>query len=85
MEVATWVIAIFTIILTFATIAYAIVTFYALKASKQQTEALKDLSAAIREIPITAFSLERRKEIQKKINEEKAKTPTPHQKTLGRK
>ena len=85
MEVATWVIAIFTFILAITTIAYARISYLVYKASKEQTEALRELSAAIREAPVIASSLEHKKELQKKIAEERAKIPTPQQKALGKK
>ncbi len=84
MEIATWVIAIFTIILAFSTIAYACISYLAYKASKEQTKALKDLSAAILEAPNILSSLEHRRDLQKEIAAKRAELPTPQQKMLKR-
>ncbi|MDO9515625.1 MAG: hypothetical protein Q7J01_05945 [Syntrophales bacterium] len=76
MENATWVIAIFTIVLSVATIAYAWISYLSYTASNKQSEALNELSKAIREIGPSIISSQTRKENQKKLAElEKKNNP----------
>ncbi len=82
MENATWVIAIFTIILTFATIAYAGISYLSYKASNKQSEALNELSKAIREIGPSIVSNQTRKELQKELAEMNKKN-NPQRRALG--
>jgi len=82
MEIATWVIAIFTIFLTFATISYAWISYLSYKASNKQSEALNELSKAIREIGPSIISSQTRKENQRKLVEEMKKN-NPQRRALG--
>lgn len=82
MEIATWVIAIFTIILTFATIAYACISYLSYNASNKQSEALNELSKAIREIGPSIVASQSRKEIQRELAEGQKKN-NPQRRALG--
>jgi CHASE3 domain sensor protein len=82
MEIATWVIAIFTIILTIATIAYAWISYLSYNASNKQSEALNELSKAIREIGPSIIANQSMKEIQRELAE-KAKKNNPQRRALG--
>ena len=71
--IATWVLAVFTGILAFATIAYAIVTYKLYKGSKDQVEALKELTNAILQLPSRAKSIQDQEKLadQRKKEQEK--------------
>lgn len=82
MQIATWVIAIFTIILTIATIAYAWISYLSYNASNKQSDALNELSKAIREIGPSIIASQTRKETQKILAEE-VKKNNPQRRALG--
>jgi len=82
MENATWVIAIFTIVLSVATIAYAWISYLSFKASNKQSDALNELSKAMREIGPSTISSKTRKENQRKLEESRKKN-NPQRRALG--
>jgi hypothetical protein len=73
MESATWVIAIFTVLLTLATTAYAWISWLSYQASKKQSEALDELTEAIRHVGPSITSAQSRKEAGIKLAEQKKK------------
>lgn len=82
MEFATWVIAIFTVLLTLATVAYAWVSWLSYQASKKQSEALDELTKAIREIGPSIIATQSLKEAQQKLAERDKKL-SPQRRALG--
>ena len=67
---ATWVLALFTILLFISAFAYTIITYIAYEGSKAQIEALNALTDAVVELPKTEQRLKVMKEIRDKLNEE---------------
>lgn len=71
MIAATWVLAIFTVILAFATIAYAIVTWKLYKGSKDQVEALSKLTNAVLQLPSIAKHIQTQEELAEQRKKER--------------
>jgi hypothetical protein len=80
METPTWVLAIFTVVLAFATIGYAYVTYKLYKGAKEQVEALKELTKAILQLPIIEEQIQR----QKKLAEDREKAGAKNQRNAVR-
>ena len=82
MEFATGVIAIFTVLLTLATVAYAWISWLSYQASKKQSEALDELTKAIREVGPSIIAAQSRKEALRELKEEEKKS-NPQRRALG--
>ena len=77
---STWVLAIFTICLCCATVAYTFISYYSYQGSKEQIKALNALTKSVLELPKTEHRL---KVLQKAHDEriEKQKNVMPRQKS----
>jgi cell fate (sporulation/competence/biofilm development) regulator YlbF (YheA/YmcA/DUF963 family) len=71
-ESATWALAIFTAILCIASVIYALTAYKTYKASKDQIEALNNLTRAILQLPNIQSSIQDQKERGKESGEAKA-------------
>ena len=71
--IATWVLTGFTGVLAIATIAYAIITHKLFKASQGQTEALKELTKAVLQLPGVAKHIQTQEKLAEQRQQEREK------------
>lgn len=80
---ATWVLAIFTILLFISTASYTYINYKSYKGSKEQIEALNALTEAVLELPKTEQRLRTLKEAHDRLIEMRKKEMSPQKKAVS--